>query len=104
MYSDCEAKDVAFLSNIQPAKTAFSCTKSYGSLWDYNTYAEGEPCGPHDQIAPLGFVNPEKLDLHLRPGAAARGQAHPTNHPETDIDGEPASGDGRSDAGADERG
>lgn len=102
MYSDCEAKDVVFLSNLQPTKTAFSCTQSYGAKWDYNTYAEGEPCGPNDQIAPLGFVNEEQLDLHLQPGAAARGSAHPTNVPRSDIDGERRPAGSRSDAGADE--
>jgi hypothetical protein len=102
MYSDCEAKDVAFLSNLQPTKTAFSCSQGKGAEWDYNTYAEGEPCGPHDQVAPLGFVNEAKLDLHLAPGAAARGTGHPTNHPQADIDGDRRPAGTQPDAGADE--
>jgi hypothetical protein len=102
MYSNCEARDVLFLSNLQPSKTAFSCTEGNGAEWDYNTYAEGEPCGPHDQVAPLGFVNEATLDLHLEPGAAARGTGHPTNHPQADIDGDRRPTGTRPDAGADE--
>jgi hypothetical protein len=102
MYSNCEAKDVLFLSNLQPTKSGFACSEGNGAEWDYNTYAEGEPCGPHDQIAPLDFVDEKTLDLHLEPGAAARGSAHPTNHPLLDIDGDRRPTRSRPDAGADE--
>jgi hypothetical protein len=102
MYSNCEAKNVLFLSNLQPTKSGFSCSEGNGAEWDYNTYSEGEPCGPHDQVAPLDFVDEKTLDLHLEPEAAARGSAHPTNHPLLDIDGDRRPTRSRPDAGADE--
>ena len=103
MYSNCEAKGVRFLANIQPTKSGFSCTVGGGSVWDWNVYAAGVPCGPHDVVAAPGFRAASSLDLHLVRGAAAVGHGAPGSVPETDIDGERRPQSGRPDAGADER-
>jgi hypothetical protein len=100
MYSDCEAGDVRFIANLQPSNTTRACA---GSVWDYNVYAEGEACSPNDIVAPLGYVNPEALDLHLAPGSAALGHGPPDGVAVTDIDGQQRPRGDRPDAGADER-
>ena len=101
MYSDCEARNVRFLANIQPSKSRYGCTRSYGAVWDWNVYGEGAPCGPHDVVRRVVFRDAEALDLHLAPRAAARGRGAPGNVPATDIDGERRP-TGKPDAGADE--
>ena len=103
MYSDCEADNVRFLANIQPTKSEFSCTKSEGSVWDWNVYGSGFACGPNDLVGAMGFRRPGRLDLHLKPSAAAIGRAVPGQIPRVDIDGQPRPRDGSADAGADER-
>jgi hypothetical protein len=103
MYSDCEARGVRFLGNIQPSKTGHSCSQGHGAVWDWNVYAEGEPCGENDIVAPARFRKPVALDLHLMRGSAAVGRAAPASYPDVDIDGDPRPRGGKADAGADER-
>lgn len=103
MYSDCEARDVRFIANLQPSNTRRACAGGAGTVWDYNVYSEGEPCGPNDIIAPLGYVDPDSLDLHLIPGSAALGHAPPDGGADTDIDGQQRPRGDLPDAGADER-
>jgi hypothetical protein len=103
MYSDCDADNVRFLANIQPTKSEFSCTKSEGSVWDWNVYGSGVACGPNDLVGTMGFRRPGRLDLHLKPGAVALGRAAPGQTPSVDIDGQPRPRGGAADAGADER-
>ena len=102
MYSDCEAKNVRFVANLQPEKSAYSCSTSFGAVWDWNIYGSGEPCGPHDLVASLGFRDPAAFDLHLRRDAAAVDRS-PAVAPRTDIDGQARPLGSRPDAGADER-
>ena len=102
MYSTCEARDVRFIANLQPSKTRQACEDG-GGVWDYNVYGEGEACGTHDTIAPLGYTDPDTLDLHLSPGSAALGHAPPEGVAATDIDGQRRPRGDRPDAGADER-
>lgn len=101
MYSDCEARNVRFLANIQPSQSRRNCERS-GAVWDWNVYGSGQPCGPNDIVRRVAFDDERSLDLHLAPGAAAIGRGAPDSVPATDIDGErrPLAD---PDAGADER-
>jgi hypothetical protein len=102
MYSDCEARDVRFVSNIQPVMRAYACRTRNGAVWDWNVYGSGIRCGANDLVAATGFRDAERFDLHLVPGAAAIGRGDPSSLPAFDIDGD-SRPLGRPDAGADER-
>lgn len=104
MYSDCEARNVRLVANIQPIMRGYACSTSTrrGAVWDWNVYGDGVPCGPNDIVAPLGFRDPASFDLHLVPGAPAIGRGDPSSVPDSDVDGDPRPL-GRADAGADER-
>ncbi|HEY1355695.1 MAG TPA: choice-of-anchor Q domain-containing protein [Solirubrobacterales bacterium] len=71
---------------------------------DYNVWYAGAKVGPHDKVAPSGFVNSAALDFHLKAGAAAINAGDPSNAPTTDIDGNARPIGGAPDAGADETG
>lgn len=102
MYSNCDARNVRFVANVQPTMRKFACSSSHGAVWDWNVYGSGVPCGPNDVVAPVGFRDPDRFDLHLVPGAAAIGRGDPASVPGSDLDGDPRPL-GRPDAGADER-
>jgi hypothetical protein len=80
--------------------TDFTCFASV--TYARNVWQDGPACDPTDTVAPMAYVDQHGFDLHLRPGAAAIGHGDPTNHPATDIDGDPRQ-DGLPDAGADEQ-
>jgi hypothetical protein len=104
MYSDCEARDVRFLANIQPSMSKSACRSAHGAVWDWNVYRSGMRCRSHDVVAPrLRFQNAGALDLHLRPRSPALGRAASGVVPSRDIDGQARPRGGRADAGADER-
>jgi hypothetical protein len=102
MYSDCEARDVRFLANIQPSQSRRNCERSDGGVWDWNVYGDGQRCGAHDIVRRTRFRNPDDLDLHLTENAAAVGRGARGSVPAEDIDGQ-ARPLGEPDAGADER-
>jgi hypothetical protein len=62
-----------------------------GAETDYNVWysPEAKQYGAHDQLAPAGFVNEATLNLELTASAAAIKHGDPTNHPTTDINGNP---------------
>jgi hypothetical protein len=70
----------------------------------HNVWSGTAPCTTTDTQAPTGFVNQNGFDFHLTPGAAAIDHGHPTQHPATDIDGDPRPQGNAPDAGADEVG
>ena len=72
-----------------------------GVTVDYNVWYAGSRRGPHDQVAPAGFIDPGALDFHLSAGAAAIGAGDPAGSPARDIDGDSRS-DAAPDVGADE--
>jgi hypothetical protein len=86
-----------FNANIAPAlvfwneATEVNQATPPGAQADYNIlYGSGaKKNGSHDQLAPAGFVNESALNLHLLAGAAAIEGGDPTDHPATDIDGNP---------------
>jgi hypothetical protein len=68
----------------------------------YNVWA-GAKCSKTDRNAKSGFVDPTKMDLHLKLKAAAVNAGSPKVFPKTDIDGQKRPKGKRPDAGADER-
>ena len=101
---DC--RGLVISSNIEPAMpSSWFCRGALeaGVIREYNVYGSGIPCGPNDVVAPMGYVDPSSLNLHLVAGAAAVGRGNPTSFPKTDIDGRSRpSGAGTPDAGASE--
>jgi hypothetical protein len=99
--TDNAVSNVRFVGNNVPSVPA--CNRP-GVDGDYNVmYGDSrDACGPHDKLVPSGFLNAGALDFHLRSDAAAREAGDPTNHPLTDIDGQPRPQGSAPDAGADE--
>jgi hypothetical protein len=73
-------------------------------VYAYNVWT-GHKCGPTDKkVSDLGFVDPKKLNLHLRAGSAAIDAGDPKSFPARDIDGQRRAAGQLPDAGADEHG
>jgi chitodextrinase len=113
--------DVVFRNNSSPATLAIECDTADGvrlvanvaplaphqcdSRYTYrHNVWDGAACGPSDDDAPSGFLDPAGFDLHLADNAAAIGHGDPTDFPTTDIDGDPRPRGDQPDAGADEQG
>lgn len=83
--------------------SAFRQTQCTSGLdWQYNVF-DGAKCGPTDRQAPLGFVDPQNLDLHLVAGAAAIGLDASPGGPSVDADGNLRPLRAARDAGAEQR-
>jgi hypothetical protein len=95
------AGPVHVTANVAPLSPQ-GCNGSGEVIYAYNVWT-GVACSATDRIAPTGFVNPGRLDLHLRPTAAAVRHGEPSNRPQSDIDGDARPRGRRPDAGADER-
>lgn len=93
------ARDVRFLANVLPS---FDGCGHSGVIVDYNVYSRGTRCGQHDRRAASRFVNPGRIDFHLRAGAAAINRGDPKSFPRVDIDGQRRPRGRKPDAGADE--
>lgn len=75
--------NITFLANVAPFNP-WLCQKGVTyirNVWTATT------CSPTDVKAPLGFVNPSRMDLRLLPGAAAIGHGDRSSFPRTDISG-----------------
>lgn len=94
--------DFAVIANVGPELDGDDCDTP-GVTRSHNVWAGQPVCGPDERRAPLGYRDPGDFDFHLRPDAAAIGNGHPTEHPTTDIDGDPRPQGNAPDAGADER-
>lgn len=92
---------IRFIANVGPSFNPALCGLP-GVTWDHNVWASGTRCGPHDLIAPSGFADPARHDLHLTAGAAAIGHGDPGGAPPRDIDGDPRGSGRPPDAGADQ--
>ena len=92
---DASYTNVKFDGNIGPSLVFYSNAKDTlqpkpaGIGADYNVWYSGKKIGPHDQVAPSGFVEPSKLNFNLKPGAAAIKHGDPNDYPATDIYGKP---------------
>jgi hypothetical protein len=74
-----------------------------GIRFSHNVF-QGIACGPTDKnVSELGFVNPRKLNLHLRAGSPAIDAGDPKSFPRRDIDRQRRPVGRAPDAGADER-
>jgi hypothetical protein len=102
MNMNCKAggdRGVRVESNIWPTMGSYMCDLD-GSAWDYNVYGSGTPCGRHDRIGRIGFVDPAGLDLRLTRGSVAIKAGNPRSFPPTDIAGHRRRKGRRPDAGA----
>jgi hypothetical protein len=98
--TDNSVSNVRFVANNVPDIPG---CKRPGIVSRYNVlHGAASLCGANDKLVPSGFLNPAALDLHLRATAAARDAGDPSDHPATDIDGEPRPQGAAPDAGADE--
>jgi hypothetical protein len=92
---DATYTNVKIDGNIGPSLVFYSNArdvlrgKPAGIAADYNVWYEGSKVGPHDRVAPSGFLDPSKLNFKLKPRAAAIGHGDPRDHPSTDIYGKP---------------
>jgi hypothetical protein len=86
-------------SNVGPMSQYFCNVAGAGFTYTYNVWSNAA-CGPTDQQAPTGFVNPQALDLSLLPGAAAIDHGNPNSFPATDVRGRARPVGAGPDAGA----
>jgi chitodextrinase len=91
---------VRFYANVLPSVPRGACRASVAV--DYNVYASGSRCGPHDVVARSPFADAGTGDFHLTAGAGAIDRGDPASYPATDIDGDARPRGGTPDAGADE--
>ena len=94
--------NVQIVGNVAPQVDTGGALPA-GIRADYNVMSGGARKGPHDVVAPAGFVSGGALDFHLLPTAAAVDRGDPASFPATDIDGQARPAGGAPDAGADER-
>ena len=100
----CEvALNVKVTGNAGPYVTdPMFCTLP-GVTFAYNVWV-GIACGATDKNVPdVHFVDPAKLDLHLKSDSPAIDAGSPTDFPAADIDGDHRPAGAAPDAGADER-
>jgi hypothetical protein len=90
--------DIRMIGNAAPADNCDSRVVYSHNVW------VGRKCGRTDKkVSDLGFVDPEKLNLHLRAGSPAIDAGDPKSFPPRDIDGQRRASGRLPDAGADER-
>ena len=105
----CPYSNVKIIGNIGPEARASTPgatdavkPQPAGVTIDYNVWYAGAKVGPHDQVAPSGFIDPAAFNFHIGPLSAAVNAADPANAPAADIDGEARPSGTAPDAGADE--
>jgi hypothetical protein len=91
--------NVSMTANVAPNQQ-YGCDPNI--TYAYNVWA-GAKCSRTDKNAKSGFVDPVKMNLHLKLRSAAVNAGSPKVFPAKDIDGQKRPAGKRSDAGADER-
>lgn len=82
----------------------WSCNSSHGDVvWSHNVFTAAR-CSATDRRAPSAFVDPARLDLRLKKGAAALNRGDPSDFPSVDIFGHRRPRGKKPDAGAVEAG
>ncbi len=105
MWSDCTAigsQGVHFVGNVQLSQTNYNCSTSrqVGTVWDFNAYASGVTCGPHDVVGALNLANLSQLNVQPGAGSVAVNHGDPQSFPAFDIRHHHRPAGGRPDAGA----
>jgi hypothetical protein len=93
-------QNIRMIANVAPL-SPWECKDSV--TYRYNVWTRGA-CSSTDRRAVSSFRDPTKLDLRLKPNAAAVDRGDPTSAPAVDIDGQRRPGGRAPDAGADETG